>query len=80
MNLAELNVKQLACLLAEPPPQLLVDCGGLPAPHPLGTCRFVSHLLQLRRRGACVRLCNVHPVLHRCLHQLNLGALFHLNG
>ena len=80
MNLAELTAKQLACLLLVPPPHLLVDCGGLLLPHPLGVCRFVTQLLLMRSRGTNIWLCNVHPVLHGCLHQLGLGAGFHLNG
>ena len=80
VNLSDLTAKQLACLLVAPPPQLLVDCGGRLQPHPLGVCRFVAQLLQLRLRGTCLWLCNVHPGLRRCLHQLNLGAVFHLPG
>ena len=49
-------------------------------PHPLGVCRFVAQLLVIRGRGTCIWLCNVHPGLRRCLRQLNLAALFHLNG
>ena len=80
VNLADLTAKQLACLLVAPPPHLLVDCGGLLMPHPLGVGRFVTQLLQLRRRGTCLWLCNVHPGLYCCLHQLELSALFHLSG
>ena len=76
VRLVELTLKQLVA----PPPRLLVDCGGRRLPHPLGVCRFVTQLLQLRRRGARLGLCNVHPGLRRYLHQLNLGALFHLTG
>lgn len=79
VNLAGLSAKQLAGLLIAPP-QLLVDCGWLLNLHPLGVCRFVAQLLQLRQRRTCIGLCNVHPVLHRCLRQLELGPLFHLNG
>ena len=64
--------KQLA-----PPPRLLVDCGGQLLPHPPDAGRFVA---QLRLRGACIWLCNVHPVLRRYLRQLKPGALFHLAG
>ena len=78
VNLAGLNAKQLAYLLVEPPAHLLIDCGGLFAPHPLGVCHFVSLLLNLRRRGTCIWLSNVGPVLHHCLHRLKLEALFHL--
>ena len=80
VNLSDLTAKQLACLLVAPPPQLLVDCGGLLLPHPLGACRFVTQLLQLRRRGARLWLCNVHPELRRCLQHLNLAAVFQLCG
>ena len=76
VRLVELTPKQFVA----PPPQLLVDCGGRRLPHPLGVCRFVTQLLQLRRRGARLWLCNVHPGLRRYLHELKLGALFHLTG
>ena len=59
-------------------PQLLVDCGGLLVPHPLGVCRFVAQLLQLRLRGTGIWLCNVRPELHRYLHELRLCPVFHL--
>ena len=80
VNLADLTAKQLTCLLVAPPPHLLVDCGSLLLPHPLGVCRFVAQLLKMRQRGTCLWLCNVHPGLHRCLQQLELEAVFHLNG
>ena len=80
VNLADLTAKQLADLLVAPPAQLLIDCGGLLLPHPLGVCRFVAQLLQLRLRGTCLWLCNVHPKLRRCLHELQLSAVFCLNG
>ena len=80
VNLADLTAKQLACLLVAPPPHLMVDCGGLLMPHPLGVCRFVAQLLLVRGRGTCIWLCNVHPGLRRCLQQLELAAVFHLNG
>ena len=79
VNLAHLTAKQLACLLVAPPPQLLVDCGGLLIPHPLGVCRFLAQLLQIHRRGTCIWLCNVHPRLRYCLSQLNLDAVLHHN-
>ena len=80
LNLSNLTAKQLTCLLLAPPPQLLVDCGGVLLPHPLGVCRFVAQLLQLRQRGTRLWLCNLHPGLRRCLHRLGLGSLFHLSG
>ena len=80
VNLAHLTAKQLSYLLVAPAPELLVDCGAQLVPHPLGVCRFVAQLLQLRARGARLWLCNVHPGLLRYLHQLNLGAVFHLAG
>lgn len=52
MNLASLAAKHLTQLLVGPPPLLFVDCGGLLIPHPLGGCRFVAQLPQLRLRGA----------------------------
>lgn len=78
VNLTDLTAKQLACLLVAPPAQLLIDCGGLLLPHPLGVCRFVAQLLQLRLRGTGLWLCNVHPGLRHYLHQLRLDAVFHL--
>lgn len=78
VNAADLNATQLTYLLSEPPAQLLVDCGGQLAPHPLGVCRFVAQLLQLRARGVSIWLCNVHPVLRRCLYHVKLGPLFHV--
>jgi anti-anti-sigma regulatory factor len=78
VSLADLTAKQLAVLLVAPPPHLLVDCGGLLLPHPLGVCHFVAQLLQMRQRGTCLWLCNIHPVLYHCLLQLKLDALFHL--
>ena len=80
VNLAHLTAQQLSCLLVAPAPELLVDCGAQLVPHPLGVCRFVAQLLQLRTRGARLWLCNVHPGLRRYLLQLHLGAVFHLNG
>ena len=77
---ADLTARQLALMLFTPPAHLLVDCGGLLVPHPLGVCRFVAQLLELHRRGTYIGLCNVHPGLHRYLQQLNLTALFHLSG
>ena len=80
LNVAALNATQLTDLLAEPPAHLLVDCRGQPALHPLGVCRFVAQLLQLRSRGISIWLCNVHPVLRRCLYHVKLGPLFHVGG
>ncbi len=80
VNLADLTAKQLAVLLVAPPARLLVDCGGLLLPHPLGVCRFVTLLLQISQRGTRLWLCNVHPGLSRCLQQLELEAVFNLNG
>ena len=78
--LAALEAAQLTRLLVALPPYLVVDCGGQRTPHPLGVCRYVAQLLVLRRQGADVWLCNVHPGLRRYLHQLQLEALFHLTG
>ncbi|WP_152560013.1 STAS domain-containing protein [Hymenobacter sp. IS2118] len=80
VNLANITAKQLACLVVAPPAHLLIDCGGLLMPHPLGVGRFVALLLQMRQRGTCLRLCNVHPGLRRYLQQLGLEAVFYLNG
>lgn len=80
VNMVDLTAKQLAYLLVAPPSHLLVDCGGLLLPHPLGVCRFVAQLLQLHLRGTCIWLCNVHPKLRRCLYGLQLDTVFHLNG
>lgn len=77
----DLSAEQLAQLLiTPPPPHLTIDCGGQCAPRPAGVCRFVSYLLLLRQRGTSIRLRNVHPVLQRCLFQLRLENLLHLNG
>ncbi|UOQ74113.1 hypothetical protein [Hymenobacter cellulosilyticus] len=80
VNLAALTAEQLADLQLAPPAQLLIDCRWLPLPHPLGIGHFVTQLLQLQRPGTGVWLCNVHPVLSRCIHSLQLGTMFHLNG
>ena len=80
VNLVGLNARELAQLLVGPPPQLLVDCSRQLIPHPLGVCRFVAQLLQMRRRGTSIWLCNVHPGLQYCLGHLNLTAVFPLNG
>lgn len=80
VKLADLTAQQLAYPLVALPSYLLVDCGNRLMPHPLGVCRFVAQLLQMHRRGTCLRLCNVHPALHRCLQQLALTAVFHING
>ena len=80
VRLAGLTAKQLAVLLVAPPAHLLVDCGGLLLPHPLGVCRFVTQLLRISQRGTRLSLCNVHPGLFRCLQHLALEGLFLLNG
>ena len=78
VNLADLTAKQVAGLLLAPPARLLIDCGSLLLPHPLGVCRFVAQLLVLQSRGTRIWLCNVHPGLRGCLRHLKLAALFHL--
>jgi hypothetical protein len=78
VHLTGLTAKQLACLLLAPPVNLSVDCREQLVPHPQGVCRFVAQLLVIRSRGTCIQLCQVHPVLHRCLHLLALGPVFHL--
>ena len=80
VNLAGLNARELAGLLVAPPERLLVNCGGLLLPHPLGVCRFVAQLLLLRRRGMSIWLSNVHPGLRHCLAHFNLAAVFQLDG
>ncbi|GAB3637948.1 hypothetical protein GCM10027422_35380 [Hymenobacter arcticus] len=79
VRLPALTPRQLACLLAEPPPQLLVDCGEQLLPHPLGVCRFVTQLLHLHLRGTRIWLYQVHPKLRHYLHGLKLGTVFHLH-
>ena len=79
VNLANLTAKQVAGLLLAPPARLLVDCGSLLLPHPLGVCRFVAQLLTLQSRGTRIWLCNVHPRLRSCLRHLKLATLFHLS-
>ena len=80
VNVAALTEQQLTCLLATPPAQLLIDCGALLLPHPLGVCAFVAQLLPLRHKGTSIGLCNVHPQVRHCLQELHLSAIFHLNG
>ena len=77
INLTDLSPVQLTRLLVTPLPQLLIDCEGPLLPHPLGVCRYVSLLLQLRRLGTDIWLCNVRPELRRYLHELQLGPMFH---
>ena len=79
VNLADLTAKQVAGLLLAPPARLLIDCGSLLLPHPLGVCRFVAQLMMLQSRGTRIWLCNVHPGLRGCLRHLKLAALFHLS-
>ena len=79
VSLGKLHAQLRAGRLVVPPPQLVVDCAGIVIPHPLGVGHFVAQLLQLRQRGACIWLANVHPVLLGCLHQMGLGAVFHLS-
>jgi anti-anti-sigma regulatory factor len=76
MNLAAVDAALLARMLLQPHPQLLIDCGAQPCRRDLGVCYFVSQLLQLRRRGDSVWLCNVDPLLRRCLQQLGLTTYF----
>ncbi|MGI4736960.1 MAG: hypothetical protein ACRYG7_17460 [Janthinobacterium lividum] len=59
-----------------PPAQLLIDCGRLRCLRHLGVSYVVSQLLVLHQSGARVWLCNVDPLLHRCLRLLRLDALF----
>ena len=58
------------------PTQLLVDCRHLQCVRQLGVSHLVSQLLVRHRSGARVFLCNVDPLLHRCLQLLRLDALF----
>jgi hypothetical protein len=78
VHLAGLTAKQPAYLLLAPPVHLSVDCREQLVPHPQGVCRFVAQLLVIHSRGTCIQLCQVHPVLHHCLHGLALGSVFHL--
>ncbi|MGI4869670.1 MAG: hypothetical protein ACRYFX_00675 [Janthinobacterium lividum] len=59
-----------------PPAQLLIDCAHLRCLRQLGVSYVVSQLLVLHQSGARVFLCNVDPLLHRCLRLLRLDALF----
>lgn len=56
--------------------QLLVDCSHLRCLRHLGVSYVVSQLLMLHQSGARVFLCNVDPLLHRCLRLLRLDTLF----
>ena len=58
------------------PPQLLIDCSHLRCLRQLGVSHVVSQLLMLHQGGARVFLCNVDPLLQRCLRLLRLDALF----
>ncbi|TGD82750.1 hypothetical protein [Hymenobacter wooponensis] len=54
----------------------LVDCSQLKCLRSLGVSYVVSQLLLLHQSGSGVWLCNVSPVLKRCLKLLRLDSLF----
>ncbi|GAB3637944.1 hypothetical protein GCM10027422_35340 [Hymenobacter arcticus] len=78
VNLAAVDAALLDRMRRQPQPQLLINCGMQPCRRGLGVCHFLSQLLLLRQRGASVWLCNVDPLLRRCLQQLGLAASFFL--
>lgn len=78
MSLATVDAALLARILLQPHLQLLIDCQAQPCRRALGVCYLLTQLLQLRRNGASVWLCNVDGLLHRCLQRLGLYAVFHL--
>lgn len=78
VRLATIDAALLARMLRQPHPRLLIDCGAQPARRGLGVCYLLSQLLRLRLAGTSVWLCNVDPLLHRCLRQLGLQAVFNL--
>lgn len=78
VNLAAVDAAQVVRMLPHPPAALVVDCGALPCQRTLGVCFLVSQLLVLRQSGATVWLRNASPVLRRCLHTLQLSAVFRL--
>ncbi|RZK24512.1 MAG: hypothetical protein EOO63_17090 [Hymenobacter sp.] len=78
VDLTALDVALLTQILHQPHPQLLIDCGAQPCRRSQGVCHFVSQLLLLRRQGASVWLCNVDPLLRRCLQSLGLATSFFL--
>lgn len=80
VDLDEVEVTSFVHDLAQgsktPPAQLLIDCAHLRCLRHLGVSYVVSQLLVLHQSGARVFLCNVDPLLHRCLRVLRLEALF----
>ena len=58
------------------PPQLVIDCSRLKCLRNLGVSHVVSQLLVFHQSGVRVCLCNVQPVLLRCLQLLQLDGLF----
>lgn len=77
VSLATIDATLLARILLQPHPRLLIDCGAQPCRRGLGVCYLLSQLLLLRLQGASVWLCNVDPLLHRCLQGLGLHVVFH---
>lgn len=78
MSLAPVGAAQLARLLLQYHPQLLIDYMAQPCRQQLGVCYFISRLLLLRQRRAIVWLSNVDPLLRRCLQRLGLESVFSL--
>ena len=58
------------------PPHLVIDCSRLKCLRNLGVSHVVSQLLVFHQSGVRVCLCNVQPVLLRCLQLLQLDGLF----
>lgn len=75
LTLAALSTSWIA--LPDQPQRLLhLDCSAAPYRCSQGVCHQVSQLLLLRRAGVEVCLHQVHPVLKRSLHELQVAHLF----
>jgi len=60
----------------QPAHLLPLDCTALSYRGTLGVCHHLSPLLQLRNTWASVCLYRVHPLLRRCLPELQVAHLF----
>ena len=77
VNLDDATAVQRLCARRQCPP-LYIDCANLACQRTLGVSHVVAQLLLLHRAGARIWLRNVNAPLRRCLHALQLEALFHL--
>jgi anti-anti-sigma regulatory factor len=80
IDLDTVDAIQVIRTLAQHPeqkrPQFLVDCSSLKCLRSQGVSYVISQLLMLHQSGSGVWLCNMSPVLKRCLELLRLDALF----